>query len=130
MPEEEYNESPNNMFGRTPFDYKTILLIHLRNMSALLTAKVTVPIHDNVNYEFLLNYSKNLTDINFTSSVRFLDALLQPYKDKKYYDEIKTLKEDKTDARMAAILRLGAIVGLMNRLNLLLEEERKDFNEA
>lgn len=119
-------EEPITLYGRIPFDYKRILLIHLRNMSSLLTAKVFLPVQPNIHVDTLIRYSKEITDVNFVSSVDFLAELLSPYIDEEYQKEMELLlkKSNPEMDRDFAIKKLGIVVRLMDRLNLLLEQQK------
>jgi len=119
-------------YGRIPFDYKQILLIHLGNMSRLLTSRILAQINERISLEMMVSYSKQMIDTNFVSSVHFLAELLSPYRDEQYDNELKELGtkyKGKTvfeSGREFAIKKLGIIVRLMDRLNLLLEKEGRE----
>ena len=109
-----------------------MLLIHLRNMSQLLTSKIVLPMQSGMNFESLIKYNKQTTDENFISSVDFLSQLVSPYKDSDYEEEIKKLLAEYKGKPLAesgrdfSIKKLGIVVRLMDRLNLLLEKEGKE----
>ena len=119
-------------FGRTPFDYKSILLIHLRNMSILLTSRMFIPaaVESTGSISSLISCNKQVIDENFYSSVEFLSQLVSPYWDEKFLDEtnglVEKYKDSKRNIRVFAIEKMGIITRLMDRLNLLLEKEDRE----
>ena len=114
-------------YGRIPFDYKTILLIHLRNISSLVTNKIIPNSQEPYTPQDMLFYLNQSIDINLESSVTIFEQLLSPYFDKEYLEGIADLQKKKIeDIRTLHSLKLGLLVQLMHRLNLLLEEEGKE----
>ena len=122
----------NETYENPAFDYRQILLIHLRNMSALLTARYGLPTDSNIGIAGAIEYTLRLIDHNFVSAVEFMQSLISPYYDKEYKkdvdDILESYKGKKFDevGRELGVKKLGAIIRLMDRLELLLERSGSD----
>ena len=124
-----FNEStePN---PQRPMDFKLLLLMHLDRILKLHSSLV-----DLSNKRNPQEYLAGQTEL-YGDSVEDLSVLLKPYIDKEYANAIKTLKVDfdyvpRSDVAMQTHTtrkkayyrnKLGFLMELMNRNNLLLEE--------
>jgi hypothetical protein len=127
MDEEGYVEEVK--YGRTQFDYKQVLLIHIRNMSNLITQKIFPNSQQPYNPKEMLEIADEAIENSFEWGVDFLDGLLSAYgkKDKKYNEELDKLKKQAEQTKMLTKAfnkkKFNLLVQLMDRLNLLLEGE-------
>jgi len=119
-------------FGRTQFDYKQILLIHLRNMSNLITQKIFPNFQEPYTPKEMIELADDAINNSFEWGVDYFDGLLAPYskKDKQFQSNMKDLEDESKKTKMLVKIynkkKFHFLMELMDRLNLLLEGETSE----
>jgi hypothetical protein len=128
MNDEEFSDEPR--FSRAEFDYKQMLLIHLRNISKLTTTVLFPSAQQPVFPTEMVKILENMLDERFIKAVHFFQMLLSPYYDKTFNKDLNELielnKEKRIDEDTFTMRLVGILIQLMDRRNLLLESEDKD----
>ena len=123
MNNEEFMDEPK--FSRLEFDYKQMLLIHLRNISRLVTNIIFPSSQEPYSPIDMTEIINNMIDERFIKAVSFFQQLLSPYFDEQYKKDMKELSEQKHNDNVNAMLLSGILIQLMDRKNLLLESEEE-----
>jgi hypothetical protein len=129
--DEEFSEDSvvQSRYGRTQFDYKQILLIHLRNMSTLITQRTFPSSQEPYTPTQMLQIMDESIENSFEWGVDVLEGLLSPYciDNKKYQENLANLKAEAKHTNMLAKIfnkrKFALLIQLMHILNLLLEGE-------
>jgi len=113
--------------SRVEFDFKQLLLVHLSNISKLISYNFIIQAQNSPqDLNYILGQSDELTTRNYARSVDVLGVFLSPYFDDKYKKEIEGWKESKIDKWEKYTWKFSALLGLMERKNFLLEIEESD----
>lgn len=102
-------------------DFRLVLFKHLDRMGMLFAEAPT-----NGQHEKFLNISR-------LSAVEFLEALMDPYQDSVYKDDVKTIVDDKStneDDYRYARRKFTAIIKLLGRKRFLPEESESEVLEG
>jgi hypothetical protein len=125
MPDEQWHEI--GLRSGSNIDYKLLLLFHLNRLSELsvFVPKMFMEGKSNLTVDDLIK----LASEGFHLGTRLMDSFLKPYIDKEYKEDIAAIEakyagklRTEVDPRDICIEKLAAIMNLMCRKNLLLEE--------
>jgi len=112
-------ETGDNAFSRSQMNYKQSLVNQLERVG---------------NSPSGVGENTTMLAIKFALNVSILEAMLSPYLDKEYIDEIETdeyeklsFSKDANDQIQFSVIKLHSLMRLMERLNLLLTKETYDF---